>query len=511
MVVSIKIFTKAFHLFRDIKLFKNALYSGGSFFLISLTNFLTLPFFIANLGVEQFGIYILVISLFGYYGILDLGIGQGLVKFISERTANKEKLHEINSGINSAFSVMLLISLISSVLLFVFSAAISEFLNVGQQNIAATSALIKIVSLGFFFSMLSSVFSSVLMGLQLYNLTSKVDAFNNITINVVSLAILYLFTGSGLKELVALNAFISFVTFVIYLVLVNKQFAGLQIKLHININFLKQFFKFSIHIFLSKLSNLYANYIVKFIIGIFAGPAAVTYFTVPSKLIGAFGGILSSAAGTLMPYISVLKSKEQDEMIKEMTILISFIFSTISIPVSLFITIFSKPILEVWMGPAFANESWVILSIMCASSTIASFSTIPNLVILGTGSSKLLGYFSVLTVILYSILLPLLTKFYLLVGAAAALLITSLVLVSIVIQKTTSYLNISMKTYLTNVFLFHTIPLSVFVILGCFVVNLDVILFPIKLSIGIMLTLLYYLYLVLTRKNSFTVFATAAK
>jgi O-antigen/teichoic acid export membrane protein len=511
MVVSTKIFAKAFYLFRDIKLFKNALYSGSSFFLISLVNFLTLPFFIAKLGVTQFGIYTLVISLFGYYGILDLGIGQGLIKFISERTANKDKLQEINSGINSAFSIMLLISLVSSVLLFVFSISISEFLNVGRQNIASTSALIQIVSLGFLFSMLSSVFSSVLMGLQLYNVTAKIDAFNNLTINVVSLAILYLFTGTGLKELVALNAFVSFVTFVMYLVLVKKQFAGFQIKLHLNIHFLKQFFKFSVHIFLSKLSNLYANYIVKFIIGIFAGPAAVTYFTVPSKLIAAFGGILSSAAGTLMPYISVLKSKEQDEKIKEMTVLISFIFSTISIPVSLFITIFSKPILEVWMGPAFASESWVILSIMCASSTIASFSTIPNLVILGTGSSKLLGYFSILTVVLYSILLPLLTKFYLLMGAASALLITSLVLVSIVLRKTTSYLNISMKTYLANVFLFHAIPLTVFVAFGCLAVKLDIIPYSIKLSIGITLTLFYYLYLVLTRKNSFILFAAAAK
>lgn len=481
------------------RLLQNAVYSSGSFLVISVINFATLPFFVEKLGVERYGIYILVTSLFGYYGILDLGIGQGLIKFVSERT-NPGKKTEVISGIRSAFWVQFAIGLIASSLLYFNSTGISKLLNVGAQNVVETSQIIKLASLGFLFSSISAIFSSSLMGLQLYDITSKVDALNNVAINIISLAVLYLVPNSDLYQLVFITVLSSSVTAVFYYYILQKKISGLTLKFELHLQLLIQFFKFSIHIFFSKIANLFAGYIVKFIISIYVGPAAVTYFTVPAKLVGAFGGILSSAANTLMPYISVLQAELRYEKIKSVLLSVSFFFSAIAIPVALFISVFSKPILSVWMGQEFASHTWFILTLICISSVIGSFSTIPNQVVIGTGNSKLLGYFSILTVISYCIFLPVFTRFYLLTGASLGLLVTSVTLIFVVIRKITVHLEISTQKYIQEVFSAHLLPIALFTGSGCLILSTQMGDFA-KLVIGLALMTIYYLYIAVSRKQ----------
>lgn len=482
------------------RLLQNAIYSSGSFLLIAVINFATLPFFVKKLGVEHYGIYILVTSLLGYYGILDLGIGQGLIKFVSAR-ANPGKKAEVISGIRSAFWVQFFIGLIASSLLYFNSTGISMLLNVGAQNVAETSQIIKLASIGFLFSSVSAIFSTSLMGLQLYNITSKVDAINNAAINVGSLAILYLVPNSGLYQLVFITVLSSLIIAVFYYFTLQKKITGLTLKFELHLPLLIQFFKFSIHIFFSKIANLFAGYVVKFIISIYVGPAAVTYFTVPSKLVSAFGGIMSSAANTLMPYISVLQSELRYEKIKSTLLSVSFIFSAMALPIALFISVFAKPILSVWMGREFADHSWLILTLTCISSTIGSFSTIPNQVVIGTGNSKLLGYFSILTVIAYCLFLPIFTRFYQLTGASLGLLVTSVILISVVIRKITLHLEISTRKYIRDVFSVHLLPIVFFVIIGLLILNTEHMADFTKLVIGLALMAIYYLCIAVSRKQ----------
>ncbi|HEY1038434.1 MAG TPA: hypothetical protein VGF30_03470, partial [Bacteroidia bacterium] len=254
-------------------------------------------------------------------------------------------------------------------------------------------------------------------------------------------------------------------------------------------------------IFLSKISNLFANYVVKLLIGMYAGPSAVSYFSVPQKLLGAFGGILSNAASTLMPYVSTLKSEGRRGAIDNILVRTSFIFSAVTIPIALTISIYSKEILQLWLNESFAREAWLVLTLTCISATIGSFTTIPNQVVLGLGNSRLLGHFSILTVIAYLVFLPVLTKYYLLDGAAYGLLAASLLLVLYVIQKSTKTLGVSTLYYLKIVFLPHLFPLVMFLIINCLIVSFLEVMDLQKLFIGIMMAGLYYLFLWVNNKK----------
>ena len=473
-------------------LLKNSLWGSGSFIFITLISFLILPFIINKLSIEGYGIYILITSLVGFYGILDLGLGSALIKYVAE-LYEKNDHKNLNNYINSSVIFQGLIGLLSSIAIMFFSKNIINLLNISQGNDQEATYSLNLCAIGFFFTFIGGAYKAVLQGLQLYKVSSLMDSIINLALNIFVAIVLYM--GYGLIGSILINVLVAFISFLGYYVLVKKNLPTYAISIALNVKILKDIVSFSFFIFLSKISNMFSNYIVRFVISFFLGPEAVTYYTVPSKLVGAIGGIASSSISAIFPFSSQLSAANNDAEIKTLFLKSSRIFIAIIFPISFFICIFSRQILTLWMGAEFAKNSWLVLTIICFSSFIGGLSAIPNLIILGRGNSKLIGLFSIFTIILYIISLPLLTKFFGIIGTAIALLITSCGVIYYVIIKTTEYTNININEFLNfvlrphlNFFILGALLLPVVVINGN---QKPIVIF----TFGIILMLLHYLFL----------------
>src|SRR5216684_9007728 len=87
--------------FDKVALVKNV---GSSWFSLGiniLVGIFLSPFILHKLGDAAFGIWVLVFSLTGYYGIFDFGIRSSIVRYVSKYTATKD-LDEVSSLINTA-------------------------------------------------------------------------------------------------------------------------------------------------------------------------------------------------------------------------------------------------------------------------------------------------------------------------------------------------------------------------------------------------------------------------
>lgn len=320
------------------------------------------------------------------------------------------------------------------------------------------------------------------------------DTLVNLALNLF--VALILFMGYGLIGSIIINVIVAFLTFAGYYILVKINVPSYSVSLFINIKVLKDIIHFSFFIFLSKISAIFSNYIVKFIISFFLGPAAVTYYTVPSKLVGAVGGISSSGLSSIFPFSSQLNTCSNNYEIKELFLHSAKLYLMIILPIVILIVLFSKQILTIWVGKEFAERAWIVLSIIAFSSCVGSLSTIPNLIILGMGNSKLIGIFSFITITLYAVFVPTLTEIFGINGAALALLLTSLVVIYYVIAKTTKYIKSSIQEYAKIVLMPN--KSIIIVILFLFPIAFVIKLWPIiiSLAIGVIIILLYYLYLI---------------
>src|SRR3982074_1699264 len=59
------------------------------------------PFILHRLGDTAFGIWVLIFSVTGYYGIFDFGIRSSIIRYVSKYTATRD-LEEASRLINSA-------------------------------------------------------------------------------------------------------------------------------------------------------------------------------------------------------------------------------------------------------------------------------------------------------------------------------------------------------------------------------------------------------------------------
>ncbi|MEQ8171647.1 MAG: oligosaccharide flippase family protein, partial [Candidatus Eremiobacterota bacterium] len=194
------------------QLIKNSFFNSAGWTIILLVNLITTPYIVFKLTIEGYGIYALLTSLIGYYNLFDIGLGQGVIKFVAEYKA-KQDYNGIYRSINAALWVQLCTGLICSVSLILFSEAIIKLLNISPAYYTDVKIGLYISAAGFFFSFLSGTFTSTLMGLQRYDITSKINVSINFLLNIFTILILYL--GAGLKEVIYLNSFSAIFSFII--------------------------------------------------------------------------------------------------------------------------------------------------------------------------------------------------------------------------------------------------------------------------------------------------------
>src|SRR5215467_8294867 len=76
--------------FNKGQILKNVSSSWFSLGVNVVTGFILSPFIVHHLGDEAFGLWILIFSVTGYYGLFDLGIRSSIVRYVAKYSANGE-------------------------------------------------------------------------------------------------------------------------------------------------------------------------------------------------------------------------------------------------------------------------------------------------------------------------------------------------------------------------------------------------------------------------------------
>src|SRR5712664_3992958 len=105
------------------QLLKNALFSSISWGATVLFNLAAIPLFIRYLGVEGYGIYLLLTGLFGYFGLLDFGLSDSVVKYVAHHSelGNDDS---VTHSVNAALLAQVIGGLIGVVVLCTFNLRI---------------------------------------------------------------------------------------------------------------------------------------------------------------------------------------------------------------------------------------------------------------------------------------------------------------------------------------------------------------------------------------------------
>ena len=141
-----------------------------SYVLMAFEVFSTLiltPFIIRSLGQAEYGVYKLALSLNAYLYLLDLGVGNTAIAYISKYRANGDKLSERKFiGISTLFyAVISVLTLVAGLLL---TKALPEIFGAGLsgEEVQLAQELLKITVLGTAFVLLTAVYNNALIAYE---------------------------------------------------------------------------------------------------------------------------------------------------------------------------------------------------------------------------------------------------------------------------------------------------------------------------------------------------------
>lgn len=403
------------------KTFKNALWQVFNLGWMTILNFFVTPLLLQKIGIENYGVYVLVLTIISFLSLLDFNMGSGFASSFIEFTARQEKEKRVKL-VNSFFSFWLIIGLIGFLFLIGFSFFAGSVFNIRPEFVRQTQFGFWFVGIYFALTMLSSLFSGIAVSTQRFDILGKIIFIQNTLLN--GFLIGFAFFRPSLTWLLASHFFAGAVSLFGYFVLIKKVLPELRLSLEF---YPAEFFrklKFSLYNFINGFASNSLLQIDRFFISRILGSAALGFYAIPNNLAQKIHAVSSSGAMTLFPVASDLFYQGEKQRFAQSfrrAMRIGIIFSVLSGAVLL---VFGYQFLYFWVGQEIAEKSVSLLDYFVPAYVLMSIYAILSNFYFGTGKSKLLAVFSGSMALANIILLIFLVPNLGLTGAALAYLLS---------------------------------------------------------------------------------------
>ncbi len=342
---------------RSGRLILNVIYSLIAWLLPVTLGFLVTPFLLKRLGVEVYGVYLVVLGLIGY--TFTFNLSRAVAKFVAEFNASGNE-RKINSAITAAFIVSGSIGLIGAVVLAIFAEwAVTEVLRISPEFRAPAKMALMIGGIGIPFTLVGQVFQNVLMGTNRFGALSVITNINWVLLNVGNVALAYF--GYGVDSLILWTVIVAVVNFAISYVAARRaepnyglEFGSVGVMVRPVILYGSSIF---IYQFFGSLMLVFERAWLSRSFGV----EVAAYYLVPMALVFYFNGLMSNLTSAVFPMLNELLS-EPDRLIelyqKSTKLLLSL---TVLFLLSTFFG--GKIFLSLWIDPQFAENSYRLLLI----------------------------------------------------------------------------------------------------------------------------------------------------
>lgn len=433
------------------KSIKNSFFNTFSLGWMIVLRMVSTPYIVHKLGVDAYGILIVVYSLAGYYFLLDLGLGLAIVKYVSEYYSQK-KYDLVSKTISSVLITFFGIGLMGMVCIFLLTNwFVLKVFKIPEELIQVTKFAFHLAAVGFFINMLSNVFSAVPKALQRFDIFSKINIL--VATISISMTVILLYCGYGLRGVLWVRFFRGLITLIIFIICVKKLIPQMKISIAFNWHFYKRIFSFGLFSLISRISSMTIRQLDKLIIGAVIGPFALTFYAIPRRLISTIKDFMARVIEFFLPVASEFASQGKMERIKKIYIKVSRIAFSLNLAIFLPIILFSYNILYFWMGKNFADNGWIIMMLVGSGALIISCMGTTSLMNSGFGKQNVNAFFSFLTVIINIGLIYPLLKYFGINGAALAMLLSAIQIPFAIMYSNKKVINISNIVFFKKVFI----------------------------------------------------------
>jgi O-antigen/teichoic acid export membrane protein len=430
---------------------------------LSIT-FVMSPIIVRALGNHDYGIWEMIMSVIGYVGILDLGMQPAIVRYVARYNAlsDEESLHKLYS---TSFLFLVFVGMVSFFILTGWAFFKPEVL--AERGTAPYRYFLLLLLLGFqlLIKFPGYVAECFQLGYQRYILRNTVNIV--LTLIASTTLIFLLLKGYGLIVMALVGTLETFIKVAIHIILVSLPKYGNYVfkKSDVSWKSLKEPLIFGYKSLINYISGILAVSTDSLVIAAFLGPIAVTFYSIPARLVLTICALLGALTLSLMPFFSELDAYgDKTKVVQAMTIASKFI-AGIMVPILLTSCFLGTPFISCWMGPEYAVKGRLVLYILAGAYVLLYLNPCHNHFLTGLGSHGFLAKMNLTSAIVNLILSLIFVRYLGKEGAALGTFVASIIFTPIILSYTCKCLNISIWKYINDVVLPLIIPNVILVVL----------------------------------------------
>jgi O-antigen/teichoic acid export membrane protein len=441
----------------------NSIWSISSTLWSTIVTFFLTPFLINRIGVEHYGIYMLLMSIAGMMGILNLGLGEATLRFVARYYVLRDS-DGINRVVGSTLLVYSLMGLLGGTLLFLFAPKICLLLSIPVNDQQLTISIIKLTAFNFGFSFIIGVFSSIPAAVLRFDISTKVSILQNI-FQVVGTVILLL-SGYGLYSIVLWSVLSILFIQITNMIIAKRLLPDLCLFPVFSIKGLKEVFSYGVFSSINDVIALLSSHIDRILLAAFVNPMAVAALTVPKQILERASSLLQSSGAVLFPKISSMSNLDDIRRIYQIS---SWGLLTLSMAMFTPGIILLPEFISLWINPQFAKSSGIVAQLLSAAFAFRGISEPYFAVLKGMNKIKYLTVIFLSTNLISILLAIPLLYYYSVEGAGFRALLLVWVSIPISFWINTRFLKDKQQRKYYRLIIYSILISSFVTILGYFV------------------------------------------
>jgi O-antigen/teichoic acid export membrane protein len=332
---------------------KNALYSGISWLVPAVVSVIAVPITVRGLGAAGYGVIALVGAVSGYLGLLDLGLGQGIVRYLAMFVSKKQGA-TARDALRMVLAWFAGVGVTGAIAMWTLAPWLAgTLLKVPQGLVAQTTAAFRIGGLAFALGMVASVLAFIPESFLRYDLVSLLNgAFA--TISPAGTAVL-VWLGYGILPVVWFGAAMSAVACVAWGAVGLRLLGTLPSEGPPFGEYRRGFLGFSSAVAANRIWSSIQAETSKMVVGVAGGVAAAGYFQVPNVITSRITGLLNRMSTVLLPTGSQLAAEGEHGLLVALYERSSRLFYLLNASMTGAVVVFAAPLLSHWVGPQYGE------------------------------------------------------------------------------------------------------------------------------------------------------------
>jgi len=343
------------------------------------------PFILHRLGDAAFGVWVLIFSVTGYYGLFDLGIRSSVVRYVSKYTAtdDREKLAQF---VNTALFTYSCLGVVSMVLTALLSSYVERVFKVPSDMHSQVRLLLLMVGASVSLSFPLGVVGGMLEGLQRFYILNWTSIGS--TLARAALIVYFLNRRYGLLTVALITVILPIFSSIFRAIIVFRLCPmplGLK---YVDRASFRHMANYGSTTFIMLVAGRLRFRTDAIVLGTMMSAVAVTWFNIGSRIVDYAQEFVSSLAQVFVPMSSQSEATGNLDRVRKIYIAGNRACAFLILPITAILILLGKHIIRIWMGARYIPHSYPVLVVMIIPYALMLSQAASGRVLFGLGKHQ---------------------------------------------------------------------------------------------------------------------------